>query len=56
VPSPEFALETALLALRGVEAVPAGVAARAVAALQAAADRLGELADEVDPGCLRDVW
>jgi hypothetical protein len=51
----QIAVETALRALQGVEAVPADVAARAVAALQAAADRLGELADEVDPGCLRDA-
>jgi hypothetical protein len=34
---------------------PADVAARAILALQAATERLAELPDEVDPGCLRGV-
>jgi hypothetical protein len=51
----QLALETALSALRGVEAVPASVADRAVETLRAAEQALGELADEVDPGCLRDA-
>jgi hypothetical protein len=38
-----------------VEAVPADAAARAVEVLQVAPDRLAELADDVDPGCLRDA-
>jgi hypothetical protein len=51
----QIAVETALRALQGVEAVPADVAGRAVETLRAAEQALGELADEVDPGCLRDA-
>jgi hypothetical protein len=51
----QAALETALRALRGAERVSADVAARALERGQGATDRLADLADDVDPGCLADA-